>query len=482
MPLTQSLTLLVISADPAATELMKGVVRQSIPLAEFRTVPGHLGLDSAPWDDVQFVLADFNTSDVDFCATFHRIRERRANLPIILVADRVDDEAVVDLLRQELTDLVFKDRLVRLVPAIRRLLVEVGERRALRASENRLANVLKATREAVWDCDLTTGRVAHNRRWCEVLGFDESMLEHPVELFFERIHPEDRPAVQARIDAALTQCNEYSAEYRLRHGDGSYLWVADHGLVTARAPDGRPLRILGAFADISPRKAALTQLEQVKNRLHALAARLQAVREEERSRIAAEVHDELGQMLTALTLDLAALGKRIRMVDAAGLRNEMQARLDDIDVLVLTMIASVREIASELRPQVLDSLGLPSAIRYEAERFQQRSGIACTLSLPEEVPQLPPEQATVLFRILQEALTNVVRHARAGYVHIALARNNGGLTLTVSDDGRGITADEIAAPGSLGLLGMHERAAQFAGSVDIAGTSGAGTSVTVTLP
>lgn len=354
---------------------------------------------------------------------------------------------------------------------------------ALADRESRLANVLLTTREAVWDCDLKTGRVSHNRRWCELLGFDVAMLEHSVQVYYDLIHPADRAAVRQRIDAALATCDEYSAEYRLRRGDGHYFWVADHGRVIARAADGTPLRILGAFADIGRRKAAQEQLEAAKQQLHALAARLQAVREEERSRIAGEVHDEFGQLITALSLDLAGLGKRIRKVGDASLRGEMEQRMDDIDALMQQMLGSVVEIASELRPQVLDNLGLPAAIRFEAERFEARTGIACQLAVPDELPDLPANCATALFRIFQEALTNVARHGRATQVAITLARTgSGSVVLGISDNGRGITADELAAPDALGLLGMRERAAQLGGSVEIAGRPGQGTTVTVMLP
>lgn len=234
--------------------------------------------------------------------------------------------------------------------------------------------------------------------------------------------------------------------------------------------------------DITERREAQKQLENSQSQLRALAARLQAVREEERTRVAGAVHDDLGQMLTGLMLDLEWFGKRVARVGDAQLQREMADKITEIKVLARSMILTVREIASDMRPQALDNLGLGSAIRFEVDRFAKRSGIPCEVDVQADTSALPPETTTGLFRIFQEALTNVARHAQASRICVRLAPREGGLILVVQDDGQGIASDKMADIHSLGLLGMRERAAQLAAALVIDSRPGCGTTVTVTLP
>jgi signal transduction histidine kinase len=242
---------------------------------------------------------------------------------------------------------------------------------------------------------------------------------------------------------------------------------------------------LASSASIAIQNAlAYEQRVQTENELsysyqqvRALAARLEETREEERTSIARELHDQLGQALTALKFDLAGLTDRLVEKDAT-LAQDARA----ITVQMDTMIKTVRRIATELRPGVLDTLGLAASIEWQAREFQQRMGIACSIDVTEQPLPLSSAQATALFRILQEALTNVARHAQAQQVRIRLTALDEGLTLQVQDDGRGINEAQRAGGHSLGLLGMRERAALLGGTFDIRAASGKGTLVTVSLP
>jgi signal transduction histidine kinase len=211
--------------------------------------------------------------------------------------------------------------------------------------------------------------------------------------------------------------------------------------------------------------------------LRALAARVQSVQEEEQRRIAREIHDELGQALTALKMDLSWLMGRLPPESAQLLEKtrSMSAQID-------SMVHSVRELAARLRPEVLDELGLPAAIKWQAREFQLRAGIRCDVTLPVEEFALDQERATALFRIFQELLTNVIRHAAATKVEVVLRYAEGSLLLEVIDDGSGIVETAIRSPSSLGLLGMRERAAPFGGRLEISPRRGRGTSVRVLIP
>lgn len=229
--------------------------------------------------------------------------------------------------------------------------------------------------------------------------------------------------------------------------------------------------------EIAEREHAEAQLRISLDQLRALAARLQTVREEERTSIAREIHDELGQACTAIKMDLALIARRLTKN-----QTQLRAKVDSSVQLVDDMIAILRRIASELRPRTLDDLGLPAALESQAQEFESRSGIRCSVTLPYEPLTLDPESSTAVFRIFQESLTNVARHAHATRVEARLERKHDRLIFQVSDNGRGFDPEEASARKSLGLLGMQERALMLNGDLKIEGVPGAGTTMTLTIP
>lgn len=229
--------------------------------------------------------------------------------------------------------------------------------------------------------------------------------------------------------------------------------------------------------DVTERDRAEKEVRRSREQLRALAAHLESVREEEQTRIAREIHDELGQTLTAMKYDLAWLAARLPEA-ATVLRDKCR----ELTSLTDATIATVRRIASELRPRLLDDLGLEAAVEWLTKSFESRTGIQCELDARLGEVALDPALSTAVFRILQEALTNVARHAKAASVSIDLHRDEGGVVLSVRDDGKGISQDELAGMTSLGLLGMRERARGCGGDIAISGTAGAGTTVVARFP
>jgi len=221
-------------------------------------------------------------------------------------------------------------------------------------------------------------------------------------------------------------------------------------------------------------------LQRSHDLLRKLTARVQSVREEERTRIAREVHDELGQALTGVKLDLSWLAGHLASLPAgaAKMQRKLKALLAQID----GTIQSVRRIATELRPGVLDQLGLGAAIDWQASDFQSRSGIRCEVKISGPEAPLTAECQTACFRIFQETLTNIIRHAKATSVQVALGQADHQLLLTVRDNGRGISAAALGDARSIGLTGMKERAAQLGGEVIFSGRPPHGTTVSVRLP
>ena len=290
------------------------------------------------------------------------------------------------------------------------------------------------------------------------------------------IRPEEE---QPRLKAELRDIEGYrfGGRWKLRKKDGSIVAVEilSHDMPFAE----RPARVVLAN-DVTERLAAEEGLRRSYDELRALSARLESVREEESTRIAREVHDEVGQALTALKMDvaevehgLAAAGGAPKAV--AGTLSAMGRLLDDtMDV--------VHRISTELRPGVLDELGLEEAVEWQLEEFRKRTGIACRFETGLVGASINRAISTAVFRVLQELLTNVVRHARASAVHVRLSAGKDRLALEVKDDGCGIPSGHVFAPRSFGLLGIRERVTNVGGSIAIQGEPGRGTVVSISIP
>jgi PAS domain S-box-containing protein len=232
--------------------------------------------------------------------------------------------------------------------------------------------------------------------------------------------------------------------------------------------------VAGIGLDITGRKRAEQSLRKSRDQLRALAARVQTVREEERTRASREIHDELGQALTAIKIDLSSL--------LHDLRADKKPKSKRILKLVDGTIQSVRRISTELRPAVLDAMGLVAAIGWAAEEFAARTRTKCRLDLPPDQMVINQESATALFRILQETLTNVARHSNATEVKVRFAKEDGTLTLEVQDNGKGVRAEQLSAASSLGIMGMRERALLVGGELTMTGAPGEGTTMRVRIP
>jgi len=229
--------------------------------------------------------------------------------------------------------------------------------------------------------------------------------------------------------------------------------------------------------EIAERQRAEEELRKSRDQLRALAARLQSVREEERTYIAREIHDELGQACTAIKMDLALIGRKLTKRQAA-----LRAKVDSSIQLVDGTIVTLRRLASELRPRTLDDLGLPAALEAQAQEFESRTGIHCSVTLPEDPLTLDTDRSTAIFRIFQESLTNVARHAHATRVEARLRRENDRIIYQVFDNGTGFDPEVAKARKSLGLIGMQERALLLNGDFKTEGMPGSGTTMTLTIP
>ncbi len=283
---------------------------------------------------------------------------------------------------------------------------------------------------------------------------------------------ESRDQFRKHIELTATHGQRVDAEGVRRRKDGSSLHAAISRVPVA-LPGGRSA-VYAILSDITERKRAEVELQRSHDQLRALAARLQKVREEERTRVAREIHDELGQALTAIKIALDSLSNE--MPEGKIQQSESIMKLAD------ETIQSVRRISTELRPAVLDTLGLVAAVEWAVEEFEARTGTRCQLDLPQDDVVIDQDAATAMFRIFQETLTNVARHAEATGVNVRLAEEDEGLTLEVHDNGKGVNEEQLSAGSSLGILGMRERALLLGGELTITGAPGKGTTLRVRIP
>ncbi len=351
---------------------------------------------------------------------------------------------------------------------------DVAQRRRERIATAEQAALLELTQDSVFVIDME-GRVQFWSRGAEaMLGY--SKAEAAGKIAHELLCTEFQKPF-AEIQAELLQVGHWEGDLIKTARDGKRVVVAGRWAMQW-GQRGQAPRILVVNSDITERKQGEELLVLQKEQLRALADRLQSIREEDRKRVARDLHDQIGQILTAIKMDMSWM--RRHLPDSAG---DVQARLKESIQLIDDGVKTVRTICSGLRPGVLDDLGLAAAIEWQADEFASRNGVLCQVSVPPVDLHQDGDRATATFRIFQECLTNVIRHAQAKCVSVTLGQQEENIVLVVEDDGIGFCeADLSSSLGCLGLLGMKERAQFCGGDVQISSSPGKGTTVTVRVP
>ncbi len=415
--------------------------------------------------------------------TYEDDREANRQLLSELMEGRRQSFAMEKRYRRKDDSLIWVNLHVSLVPgeeSIPRfslaIVEDITERKRAEESQRDSEERFRATFEnagiAMALVDMQGRPIKSNPALRRMLGYSEEELSRMT--FTEFTHPSDRDLDWKLYgELAAGKRDRYEIEKRYLQKGGGVVW----GLLTVslvKSRHGRPVYAIGMVQDITERRRAEEELQHSFRQLRALAARLQSIREEERKRVAREIHDELGQALTAIKIDLSSLSHELPA--------EKKQQSESILKLVDETIQSVRRISTELRPVILDEVGLVAAVEWAADEFAARTGTKCQLDLPQDDVVIDPECATALFRIFQETLTNVARHANATEVNVRLAKEDGDLTLEVHDNGQGVSEEQLSAGSSLGILGMRERALLLGGELTITGAPGEGTTVRVRIP
>ena len=348
----------------------------------------------------------------------------------------------------------------------------------LRLAYQRLSYHVENTPLAVieWDKDLFIKR--WSKRAEEIFGWNESesLGKNVYDPDFPLIYLEDLHAVDT-INEQLMKgiVNGNLSINRNYTKEGKVIYCEWHNSVL-KDEHGNIITILSLVQDITERKKTEETLSQSYEKIRKLTAHLQNIREDERITIAREIHDELGQQLTVLKMEVKGLNKNISNAD-----EEIKGKIGDIIDLLDTMVQSVRRISSELRPSLLYNLGLVAAIEWHLKEFEKRSGIKFILNEPKEELEIPGPIKNGLFRIFQESVTNVSRHANATKIKVILEQKDQQLILSIEDDGQGFEKEKIYAKETLGILGMKERCQMMGGTYEINSIPGEGTIVMVAV-
>jgi two-component system sensor histidine kinase UhpB len=367
----------------------------------------------------------------------------------------------------------------------------------LRESEERLRLAAEAAGFGTYDFDPARRFLVWSPQVFGIVGLLET-TEVREEVLLSLVHSYDRQKVARQIKQALDPAgpDRHEFEFRIVRPDGELRWLRDTGrtIFEGEGSARRPVRVIGTLQDITKPKRAEERLRQfteqlesrvenrtaelknVQEQLRALTTRIHDLQEQERAELARELHDEFGSALTALKIDLYST-----MWQLPGTTNGVEIKVKGMSDLIDDTLESLRRTATLLRPRLLDDFGLVAAIEWQCLDFERRTGVRCVTNLPGDV-SLDRQRSTVLFRILQESLTNITRHARATEVIVRLRENRSKVLLKIKDNGIGISAEAISDHKSIGLFGMQERAYAFGGQVRFTGGSNHGTTVTVEIP
>jgi len=345
----------------------------------------------------------------------------------------------------------------------------------LRDSEERFRQIVELTPEGILTLDRRGCITSCNPGFSRLTGYSKEELVGRHFTKLEQLRRQDIPLFRKIFQTSVTGRVPKPFEIITKHKNGNSITGEIH--IGKTKKDGKTVGLQIVAIDITERKRAEEETRQSREEFRNLSAHLQSVREQERRRIAREIHDDLGQKLTALKMDVFWMSKRFTE-DQRILLEKARSMSRMID----QTIATVKRISTELRPGLLDDLGLAAAIEWQAREFQLRTGVSCEVEIGSENMRFPQDLSVSAFRIFQEALTNVTRHSRATRVAVRLIKKDDFLLLEVSDNGRGITREQIHHPNSLGIIGMRERASSIGGDVEIDRGKTGGTSITMKIP
>ncbi|MDQ9171167.1 response regulator [Oxalobacteraceae bacterium R-40] len=486
MPQSQ-LHILIVEDDTvdrlACKRAITGDASFSFVLHEAAT--GRDGLELIARQRIDCILLDYHLPDLNGLEFLSELTSAHGTMPApVLLLTGADSAAVVAAaMKRGAWDYLGKDldgNYLELLPsAIQRMVRERRLAEEKRAAEAQFRSLVEQIEAITYTASL--GEATHFQYispQIKRLGFSAGEWILDPGLHFRQIHPDDGDEAIECIMRSRSTGNALRHEYRLVSRNGEVLWFRDEAKAVTDE-QGRKLFLQGILVDITQSKQAEQALLHSQAELRQLAGHLETAKEAERKRIAQEIHDELGGLFTGIKAYISVYVERLKRAGTAP-----DPLLMEVASLADNGFQAVRRVITDLRPSVLDQLGIWTALEWYANQIEKRSGLECECSIEDQLAEMEiePEVSTMLFRIAQEALTNTVRHADASKVTIHAGLDSGSLTLEIRDDGKGIGQHSTENSESWGIVGMHERARYFGGELSITGEAGRGTLVRLRLP
>lgn len=473
--------ILLVDDDPKDRTLVAETLRGAFALLDIAEVTDPAALERA-WEGAppDLVLTDYALGWTSGLVVLLKAKARWPDVPVVMVTGTGSEEIAVECMKEGLDDYILKSprHIVRLPAAIESALARMRERHALREAESRYHSLFSGIPLGVYRASPTGHVLEANPALARILGFPDRTACVGLRLPDLYADPDGTRQWQAWVEGAAAA---WEVELRMRCRVGEVIWVEHHGRA-ARAPTGQVLYLEGILEDITPRKEAEAALRRQHEELRLMAGRLTEAEETERRRLARELHDQVGQNLTAIGINVNVIRAQL----PAGTDSAVDARLEDLLTLVQETTARIRSVMADLRPPVLDDYGLVAALGWYARQIRLRTGLTVEVACEECSPRLAALTETALFRIAQEALNNVAKHARASTVRIAFEVEEACARLSIADDGVGFgSPDASPAPGDprgWGLRIMKERAEGVGGACRIGSVPREGVRIVVEVP
>ena len=431
-----------------------------------------------PWDAVLYIPG---VSSLSMQAAVRQIEESGFDLPLIVIAGPGDERGTQRAMKAGARDVIDADRLERLIPAVDREVREARHR-----AELEMLNESQARFDAL--ASNLPGMLFHLRRDAEgefrflfvsegcqkLFGLKQQDLLASASRLFDAFDAEKRKSLENAL-------RESAAKGTLLNWEGHTRGRTRHKWINLRSTphrfDSGAVEWRGMATNITESKESEAELRGSRQQLAELSTHLEAAKEEERERISRDIHDELGSILVFLKIEAAHLASKLP--EGA---DRLREKAHSIESLLDQAMGTVNRVVRELRPGILKEFGLPAAIESQAEDFSQRFGIPCRVQCDEEAIEPEPETSLALFRIAQEALTNIAKHAHASLVVMRLRRERGNILLEIRDNGRGISDADMLKPKSFGLRGIRERVLSLAGEFSIGPAEHGGTHIILRVP
>jgi two-component system sensor histidine kinase UhpB len=419
------------------------------------------------------ILSDHSLPSFGSLEALKMVKESGSGIPFILITATISDEAAVALMKEGLWDYLIKDRITRLPSAITKALEKYNDliqkknaEIAIRESEERYRKIVETAQEGIWTIDEHNCTNFVNKKMASILEYSpEEMIGRKVYDFMDE---EGKELAKLRIDLKNNMTPK-SQEFWYITKSGRRVWtkIATNPMFSEA---GVYKGALAMVTDITEKKKLHESLVKSEEQLRIFARHLNKVQEEERAHLARELHDDLSQELASLKMGLSLIAM---LDDKAKMNAKALEMMADVD----SVIQTTRRISTELRPGILDSLGLVPSLQWLAKEFERTKAIKCVVETHAEKTKFEEEISNCFFRVCQESLTNIYKHAEASQVNVLIEQTENELLLRITDNGKGIESEKLENPFSMGLLGMRERASAIGADLTVCGKVNAGTTV-----